>query len=62
MISRHIQELESRLGARLLNRTIRFVKLTDIGTAYFDFCQELLGEIDARERSIVRSQSQLRDY
>lgn len=59
MISRHVQELEARLGARLLNRTTRFVRLTDIGTAYFEFCQELLGEIDARERSIIRSQSQL---
>jgi DNA-binding transcriptional LysR family regulator len=59
MISRHIQELETRLGARLLNRTTRFVKLTDIGTAYFEFCRELLGEIDARERSIVKSQSQI---
>jgi len=59
MISRHIQELERRLGARLLNRTTRFVKLTDIGAAYFEFCQELLGEIDERERSIIRPQSQL---
>ena len=59
MISRRIQELETRLGARLLNRTTRFVKLTDIGTAYFEFCQELLGGIDERERSIVRPQSQL---
>jgi DNA-binding transcriptional LysR family regulator len=59
MISRHIQELEGRLGARLLNRTTRFVKLTDIGAAYFEFCQELLGEIDERERSIIRPQSQL---
>jgi len=58
-ISRRIQELETRLGARLLNRTTRFVKLTDIGTAYFEFCQELLGGIDERERSIVRPQSQL---
>lgn len=59
MISRHIQELESRLGSRLLNRTTRFVKLTDIGVAYLEFCQEVLGEIDERERAIIRPQSQL---
>ena len=57
MISRHIQELESRLGSRLLNRTTRFVKLTDIGVAYFEFCQEVLGEIDERERAITRPQT-----
>jgi DNA-binding transcriptional LysR family regulator len=60
MISRHVQDLEDHLGARLFNRTTRFVKLTDAGSDYLEFCQELLGEIEARERSIIRSQSQLR--
>jgi DNA-binding transcriptional LysR family regulator len=35
------------------------MELTDIGAAYFEFCQELLGGIAERERSIVRPQSQL---
>ena len=31
MVSNHVQELEDRLGARLLNRTTRKVSLTEIG-------------------------------
>ena len=36
MVSKHIQALEERLGARLLNRTTRTVSLTEVGTAYYD--------------------------
>ena len=34
MVSNHVQELEDRLGARLLNRTTRKVSLTEIGRQY----------------------------
>jgi DNA-binding transcriptional LysR family regulator len=36
MVSNHIQALEDRLGARLLNRTTRKVSLTEVGKAYYD--------------------------
>jgi DNA-binding transcriptional LysR family regulator len=42
-ISKHVAALESRLGARLLNRTTRRVSPTEIGLAYFDKAQEVLG-------------------
>ena len=38
MVSNHVQSLEERLGARLLNRTTRKVSLTEVGKAYYDRC------------------------
>jgi DNA-binding transcriptional LysR family regulator len=46
MIAKHVTWLESRLGARLLNRTTRWQSLTDIGKAYYDRCKLVLGEAD----------------
>jgi len=36
LVSRHIQDLEEHLGARLLNRTTRSVTLTEAGNRYFE--------------------------
>ena len=45
MMAKHVTWLESRLGARLLNRT-RQQSLTDIGKAYYDRCKMVLAEAD----------------
>ncbi len=42
-VSKHVAALESRLGARLLNRTTRRVSPTEIGLAYFDKALVVLG-------------------
>lgn len=41
-VSKHVAALETRLGARLLNRTTRRVNPTEIGLAYFDKAVEVL--------------------
>ena len=49
-VSKHISSLETRLGARLLNRTARRVSPTEIGLAYYDRARRVLndaGEADA---------------
>jgi DNA-binding transcriptional LysR family regulator len=46
MVSNHIQALEDRLGARLLNRTTRKVSLTEVGQAYYDRCIQILSDIE----------------
>src|SRR5260370_29848510 len=46
MVSNHIQALEERLGARLLNRTTRKVSPTEIGPAYYDRCVQILADIE----------------
>jgi len=46
MVSNHIQALEDRLGARLLNRTTRKVSLTEVGKAYYDRCTQILADLE----------------
>jgi DNA-binding transcriptional LysR family regulator len=46
MVSNHIQALEDRLGARLLNRTTRKVSLTEIGKAYYERSTQILSDLE----------------
>jgi DNA-binding transcriptional LysR family regulator len=46
MVSNHVQELEDRLGARLLNRTTRRVSLTEIGREYDERSAHILADLD----------------
>ncbi|VTM73566.1 HTH-type transcriptional regulator AbgR [Raoultella planticola] len=49
-ISRHIAELESTLGVRLLLRTTRKLTLTDAGIDYVAAARRILEEVDQAER------------
>ena len=40
--TQHVQELERRLGLRLVDRSTRPLALTDAGKIYADFCREVL--------------------
>jgi DNA-binding transcriptional LysR family regulator len=51
MVSTHIRTLERRLGVRLLNRTTRRVKVTEVGQDYYERCLRILHELDAAERA-----------
>jgi DNA-binding transcriptional LysR family regulator len=55
LISRHVGELETRLGVRLLNRSTRSLSLTDEGTAYLEFCEKVFRDIESSERGILRT-------
>src|ERR1700749_630588 len=46
MVSNHVQSLEGRLGARLLQRTTRKVSLTEIGKAYYDRSTQILADLE----------------
>jgi DNA-binding transcriptional LysR family regulator len=50
MVSNHIQSLEDRLGARLLNRTTRKVSLTEIGKAYYERSKQILNDLEEADR------------
>jgi len=48
-VSKSVMQLESHLGARLLNRTTRRISLTEIGRIYYERCKTILYDIDEIE-------------
>lgn len=55
-ISRKVQELEARLGAQLLHRTTRSLRLTEAGTIYFQRCVGLVKDIEDAENAVAELQ------
>ena len=49
MASKHISYLEEHLGTRLLQRTTRKLTLTEIGSAYYERCTQILADITEAE-------------
>lgn len=52
-VSRHVGDLERRLGARLLHRTTRRLSLTDDGQRFHARARDLLAAIDEAESEIA---------
>lgn len=48
-VSRHVADLEQRLGVRLLNRTTRKLSLTDDGQTFYHQCTEIIAALDDAE-------------
>lgn len=57
MVSNHVQALEDRLGARLLQRTTRKVSLTEVGKAYYDRATRILADLEQADDIAGASQS-----
>jgi DNA-binding transcriptional LysR family regulator len=55
--SRKLAELEARVGARLLQRTTRSVKLTDIGRVYYEHCLRIVSEVEDAELAVAELQA-----
>jgi DNA-binding transcriptional LysR family regulator len=51
-VSRHVAELEQRLGTRLLQRTTRRLSVTAEGVAFYSRCKELLTAIEEAESEL----------
>lgn len=49
--SKHVLQLEERLGARLLNRTTRRVSATAAGRMFYEQCRRILADLEEAERS-----------
>lgn len=58
LVSRHVGELEARLGTRLLNRSTRSLNLTEEGRAYLEFCERIFREIEGSERGLLRTRTE----
>ncbi|OWJ62037.1 LysR family transcriptional regulator [Inquilinus limosus] len=48
-VTRAIAAVEERIGARLLHRTTRVVRLTEAGTRFLEDCRRILAEVEEAE-------------
>ncbi len=55
MVSKHVQAVEARVGARLLNRTSRSVSMTEAGTVYLATVRGLLDGLDQTEAQLAQT-------
>lgn len=56
-VSRKVSELEERVGAQLLQRTTRKLRLTEVGQAYYEHCARIVAEAEAAEQAVTRMQA-----
>jgi DNA-binding transcriptional LysR family regulator len=54
LVTKQIQELESWLGARLLNRTTRRLSLTEVGTAFHERAARIIEAGDQFSKTLSR--------
>ena len=49
MVSKHVMQVEKRLGVRLLNRNSRTLSLTEPGRVYYERCRTILADLEETE-------------
>jgi len=54
-VSRRIAALEDDLGAQLLARTTRTLRLTDDGRAFYEHCARIVDDLEAARAALARS-------
>ncbi|NOS89330.1 MAG: LysR family transcriptional regulator [Methylococcaceae bacterium] len=52
-VTRAVAALEQHLGIKLLNRTTRYVRVTDAGQRYFDDVRRIIAEVEAADDAAV---------
>lgn len=52
-VSRHVHDLEERLGTRLLHRTTRQLRTTDIGEAFYERAAAIISDAEEAERVVT---------
>lgn len=55
-VSRRVSALEERLGARLLHRSTRKLRLTDVGQTFFGHAERVIAEAEEAELAVIRLQ------
>ena len=58
MCSKFIRDLESNLGARLINRTTRQLSLTEVGSTYHEKVIDILTEVEEAEQCVSELQNE----
>ena len=62
VISRRLDSLERRLGVKLLHRSTRAIKFTDVGVSFLEDCRRLTKEWDVVEDSISLAPREVTGY
>lgn len=57
-ISKRVAQLEERLGVRLLERSTRKLRVTDIGQTFYERCETILAGVDEAEAVIAAAKSE----
>lgn len=57
-VTHAVQQLEKRLGTRLLHRTTRQVSASQDGQAYYERCRRLLADLEEAETAFANSAAQ----
>ena len=52
-VSRQVNQLEDRLGAKLLYRTTRKLRLTEVGEVYYQHARKVLNELQEADRAVM---------
>jgi len=55
-VSRQVARLEDRLGARLLDRTTRTIRATEVGQGFFERAVRILADIEEAEAEVASQQ------
>lgn len=59
-VTRAVAAVEERIGARLLHRTTRIVRLTEAGTRFLEDCRRILTEVEEAEAAAAGSHAEPR--
>lgn len=58
-LSRHVSQLEARLGVRLLQRTSRHVAVTQEGQQFYEYARKLVDAMELAESAMKNAQGEL---
>ena len=57
-LSKHVARLEQQLGVRLLERSTRKLRVTEIGQTFYERCETILSGVEAAEAVIAAARSE----
>jgi DNA-binding transcriptional LysR family regulator len=57
-LSRRIAGLEARLGARLIERSTRRFRVTEVGQSFYERCRTILAEADQAEALVAQARAE----
>lgn len=52
-VSRQVNQLEDRLGTKLIHRTTRKLRLTEVGEVYYQHARKVLDELQEADRAVM---------